>query len=717
MKRRAFLLGTASATMLAAAPALAAKKAKKMLKTTAASTNPVLAEWTGPYGGIPAFDKYTPALFAEAFDTGIKLARADIGKVANNPAAPAFANTIAALEDAGRPYARSQYLWGIYVSTMNGKAVQDVDTEWQPKFAAFQDEITQNEKLFARIEAVYNSPDKAKLSPEQQRLVWKYYTDAVRQGAKLSDADKKTLSDYNQKLAALYTKFSQNELADEENHWLTVESEADLKGLPQSVIDAAAGAAEHKSLKGKWVFANTRSAMEPFLTYADNRVLREKAFRMWTARGDNGDEHDNNAICSEILLLRAKRAKLLGYKTHAHWRLENSMAKNPENAMALMKKVWPAAVARVHEEVADMQKVADAEGAKIAIAPWDYRYYAEKVRKAKYDLDESQIKPYLQMDKIREGIFWASSQLYGMTWNEIHDVPVVQTDVRVWKVTHPDGSLMGLWYFDPYAREGKSSGAWMNEYRTQEKFKKDVKPIVSNNCNFVKAKPGDAVLISWDDATTMFHEFGHAIHGLNSDVNYPTLAGTNVARDFVEFPSQLNENWLPTPEVLNQFALHYQTGAPMPAELVAKIAKARTFNQGFDTVEYLASALIDMELHLEGEKQLDMRTFEKEHLDALGMPKEIVMRHRIPQFGHVFSGDGYSAGYYSYLWSEVLDHDAYQAFVEEGGPYNKKTAQRYHDLILSRGNTGDLADAYRAFRGHDPQINAYLEYKGFPVSA
>lgn len=709
MKRRTFLAGTIGVAVSGAAGPLLAAAKKTHHAAKAAGMSPELAEWTGPYGGVPPFDKIKVANFPKAFTQGMANARADIAKIANNPAAPTFDNTIVALEDSARPLNRAGGLWNIYTSTLNSKEAQAIDREWQPKFAAFNDEITQNEKLFARIEAVYNSPDKAKLTPEQQRLVWKYYTDNVRYGAKLDKDQKKQLSDYNQQLATLYTQFSQNELADEENEKIVLTSQDELKGLPQAFVASCAD-------NGKWVIRNTRSAMEPFLTYSERRDLREKAFRLWTSRGDMGGATDNNKICSQILLLRAKRAKLLGYETHAHWRLENQMAKNPENAMKLMMQVWPSAVARVHEEVADMQKIADSEKAGITIAPWDYRYYAEKVRKAKYDLDETEIKPYMQMDKIRQGIFWASGQLYDFNWTEVHDVPVAHPDIRAFKVTHSDGSMIGLWYFDPYARDGKSSGAWMNEYRTQENFKKKVKPIVSNNCNFVKGKPGEAVLVSWTDASTMFHEFGHAIHGLNSNVHYVSLAGTNVARDFVEFPSQLNENWLSTPEVLNQYAVHYQTGAPMPAELVAKIKKADTFNQGFETVEYLSSAIVDMKLHLEGEKDLDMKVFEKECLDSLGMPKEIVMRHRIPQFGHVFSGDGYSAGYYSYLWSEVLDHDAFQAFVEEGGPYNKTTAKRYHDEILSRGNTVDPADAYRAFRGRDPSIVPYLQYKGFPTT-
>jgi peptidyl-dipeptidase Dcp len=710
------VLGAAGASPVLAAAAKAPGKAPNMPPNkTMNAANPLLQPWTGPYGGIPPYGKIKPAMFPEGFQRGIDEDRAELKRIGEDPAAPSFENTIAALEDAGRALGRASTLWGVYTSTMNSKEVQALDREWQPKFAAFQDEYFQDPKLFARIEALYNSPAKAGWTPEQQRLVWKYYTDFVRQGAKLNADQKKQLSDINQRLAALYTQFSQNELADEEDYRLVLDGPDDLKGLPPSIVDGYAALAQEKGLKGKWAVANTRSAMEPFLIYSDRRDLREKAFRMWTSRGDNGGVHDNNRICSEILMLRAKRAKLLGFATHAHWRLENAMAKTPENAMKLMLQVWPAAVARVREEVADMQALADREGARITIAPWDYRYYAEKVRKAKYDLDESQIKPYMQMEKLKDGVHWASGQLYGFVWTEVHDVPTLGPDIRVYKVTRKDGSLVGLWYFDPYARDGKNSGAWMNEYRTQESFRRPVTPIVSNNCNFVKAKPGEPVLISWDDGTTMFHEFGHAIHGLNSNVRYPTLAGTNTARDFVEFPSQLNENWLRTPEVLKRFALHYRTGQPIPDDLVAKIDKARTFNQGFATVEYLASAIVDMRLHLEGEKPLDMKAFEKSCLDEIGMPKEIVMRHRIPQFGHVFSGDGYSAGYYSYLWSEVLDHDAYEAFVEEGGPYNPKTAKRYHDTVLSVGNTVDPADAYRAFRGRDPDPKAYFRFKGFPV--
>ena len=579
------------------------------------------------------------------------------------------------------------------------------------------DKINQNEALFKRIEAVYNSPEKAKLTPEQQRLSWLYYTNFVRSGAKLNAADKKRLSEINQHLAGLFTKFGQNLLAEENNQYVALGTEADMVGLPQSLKDAAAAAASSKKVaNAAGIIVNTRSSVDPFLTYSTRRDLREKVWKMFINRGDNGNEYDNNAIISETLQLRAERAKLLGYQTHAHWRLENQMAKTPENTLKLMETVWPAAVARVKEEVADMQEVANKEGAKITIEPWDYRFYAEKVRKEKYDLDQNEVKPYLQLDKIRDAMFFVAGELFNFSFTPVNDVPVYHPDVSVWEIRDKtSGKHIGLWYFDPYARDGKRSGAWMNAYRNQERFDKEITTIVSNNSNFVKGKPGEPVLISWDDATTMFHEFGHALHGLSSNVSYPSLSGTNVARDFVEFPSQLLEHWLATPEVLQKYAVHYQTGKPIPQELVDKINKASTFNEGFDTTEYLSSALVDMKLHLAGSQKIDPDKFERETLAALGMPKELVMRHRTPQFAHAFSSDGYSAGYYSYLWSDVLTADAFGAFTEGKGPYDKAVGASLVKNIFSIGNTVDPAEAYHKFRGMDPKVEALMKKRGFPV--
>lgn len=681
-----------------------------------ATANPLLAKWEGPYGGVPPFDRVQVDQFKPALETGMAQSLAEVDRIAKDLASPTFDNTIAALERAGRTFDRVQTIYGVFGSTMNGPEFQVVQREMAPRLAAFGDQITQNEALFKRIEAVYNSPDKSRLTPEQQRLTWFYYTNFVRDGARLAPDAKARLGQINQKLAGLYTQFSQNILAEETNQFILLKSEADLAGLPQSVREAAAVAAATKKQPGTWVIMNTRSSVDPFLTYSDRRELRERAWRMFVNRGDNGDEHDNNAIVTEILQLRAERARLLGYPTHAHWRLENAMAKTPERAMDLMEQVWKPAVARVHEEVSDMQALADKEGAKIKIEPWDYRYYAEKVRKTRYDLDQNEVKQYLQLEKLREGIFWVAGELFNFNFTPAANVPVVHTDVRVWEVTDKTTKRhIGLWYFDPCARAGKRSGAWMNAYRNQERVNGEITTIVSNNANFVKGKPGEPLLISWDDALTMFHEFGHALHGLNSNVTFPSLSGTAVPRDYVEFPSQLLEHWLSTPEVLQHFAVHYQTGKPIPQALVDRIKRAATFNEGFITVEYLAAAIVDMKLHLAGAQKIDADAFEKRTLAELGMPNEIVMRHRTPQFMHVFSSDGYSAAYYSYLWSDVLTADAYGAFVEAGGPYDHKVAARLRKDIFSVGNTIDPAEAYRSFRGREPRVEALMKKRGFPT--
>lgn len=706
----AFALSLAGAAALAEETAAAAQTTETAVQVT--MDNPLLADWTGPYGGVPAFDKVKVEEFVPAFDAGFAAANAEIEAITSNPKPATFDNTIAALEKMGKPLNRLALVFSVYDSTMSIGEMQEISGVVYPKLAAFFDSIAQNEALFKRVEAIYKGKDYKKLSKEQQRLVEDNYKQFVRNGVGLDAAGKARLTEINQRLATLFDNFSKNLLADEQG-WVTfISKKSDLAGLPDSIVSGMASAAEAKGKKGQWAVTNTRSSMDPFLTYSENRALRQKVWTNYYNRGDNGDEHDNNNLIKEILKLRAERATLLGYKTHAHWRLEPQMAKTPENAMALMESVWPKAVARVHEEVADMQKIADAEGAKITIEPWDYRFYAEKVRKAKYDLDMNAVKPYMQLEKMREGMMWAAGQVYGLQFKPISDVPVYHPDVRVWEVLDAKGKHKGLWYFDPYARDGKSSGAWMNEYRTQEKFNGVVHPIVSNNSNFVKTTDGKPVLISWDDATTLFHEFGHALHGLLSNVDYPSQAGTNTATDFVEFPSQINEHWLPTAEVLNKFAVN-EAGEPIPAELVAKIKSAEKFNQGFDTVEYLAAALIDMKLHLAGDADIDPDKFEKETLTAMGMPKEIVMRHRTPQFGHIFSGDGYSAGYYSYLWSDALTADAAEAFVEAGGFYDKKTADRFVKCVLSAGDTRDQAEEFRCFRGRDVDTAALMRKRGF----
>ncbi len=687
---------------------------------TAEPSYPLLAAWGGPHGGAPAFDKVRVSHFKPALEAAMAENLAEINTIATNPAAPTFENTIAAMERSGQTLTRVSAIYDIWSGTLNDPAFAAVEREMAPKLAAFSDQISQNPALFRRIEAVYNAPATKKLTAEQQRLVEVDYKQFVRAGARLGAPAKARVSAINQQLAGLFTRFSQNVLADEADSVLVLKTEKDLGGLPASLVDAAKTTATIRN-SGVGVITNTRSSIDPFLTYSDQRKLREKAWRMFTNRGDNGGAHDNNAIISQILQLRAERARLLGYPTHAHLRLDNTMAKTPAAAMRLMEQVWKPAVAREHEEVADMLALARKEGAPTGfkIEPWDYRYYAEKVRKARYDLDQNEVKQYLQLDKMREAMFWVAGELFNFAFVPVTDVPVYHPDVKVWQVNDKTtGQQIGLWYFDPYARAGKNSGAWMNAYRNQERLDgKAVTTIVSNNSNFVKGKPGEPVLISWTDATTLFHEFGHALHGLSSNVTYPTLSGTSVVRDYVEFPSQLLENWLATPEVLNKYALHYQTGQPIPAALVARINKASTFNQGFETTEAISSALVDMKLHLAGGQKIDPDKFERETLASLGMPHELVMRHRTPQFTHVFSSDGYSAGYYSYLWSVVLAADAFSAFSEAGGPYDKAVAARLRNFVFTVGNTVDPAAGYRAFRGRAPRIDALMKKRGFPLTA
>jgi peptidyl-dipeptidase Dcp len=680
------------------------------------SDSVLLRPWTGPYGGVPPWNEVRPDEFVEAFDTAIELAEDDIRRIAESPDAPTFENTVVALEHAGKTLDRLDSIFGVFSSNLNLGPIPDIERVVAPKLAAHEDRIYQNEKLFKRLEAIYESSEKTKLNTAQQRLIDDLYKRFVRYGAKLSGEDKAKLSQINAQLARLFTDFSQNVLEDEKRFVTWIEDEADLKGLPDSVIAAMKRAAKERGRPEAWAVTNTRSSMDPFLTYAANRKLREEVWRKYYNRCDNGDEHDNNDVITEILSLRRQRANLLGYPDHAHWRLEPTMAKTPEATMDLMDQVWPKAVARVREEVADMQRIADAElpdDQRITIEPWDYRFYAEKVRKAKYDLDFGEVKPYLQLEKLREGMFWVAGELFGFQFKPAGDVPVFHPDVRVWEVLDRDGRHVGLWYFDPYARDGKRSGAWMTAYRVQENIDQPITPIVSNNSNFISAGDGETTLISWDDATTLFHEFGHALHGLCSDVTYPSQAGTSVARDYVEFPSQILEHWLDTPEVLQKYCVHYKTGEPLPQQLIDKIKKASNFNQGFATVEYLASAIVDMKLHTSDQERIDPDQFERQTLAEIGMPDELPMRHRTPHFMHIFSSDSYSAGYYSYLWADALTADAAEAFEEAGSFYDPALTKSLYDNVFSVGDTIDPADGFRAFRGRDVDTGALLRKRGF----
>ena len=672
--------------------------------------NPVYNQWKGRYQGLPPFDEIKVKHFLPALKATIADARAAYQKIAVMRVPATFQNTIEPMESIRLDMDRVELLFSIWASNIGSPDVQKVEKMWAPLVAAFQDEVVQNSSLFARIQAVYKGPLYKKLNPEQQRLAWVYFNTFKKRGAALTADQKKQVAGINTRLAGLYTQFSQNMLNDENRDHLLISEESQLKGLPKWLIASAKKEAEKRNLKG-WVIGNTRSSMGPFLSYCPDRSLREKAFKIWAARGDQKGDSDNNPVISEILKLRLQRAKILGYQTFAHWQLSDRMAKLPQTAMDLMLRVWAPAKKQVTRDVADMQKIIDKEKGGFKIAAWDYRFYAEKLRKQRYDIDMDQVKPYLQLPKVQKAMFWVAKQLYGFEFTQLQGVPVYHPDVTVFEVAKK-GQTIGLWYFDPYARTGKRSGAWMNAYRIQNKLGgQDVLPIVSNNSNFIKPNKGGVALLSWDDAQTMFHEFGHALHGLSSKATYPRLAGTNTSRDFVEFPSQIHEDWLGTPEVLK--FLTNEKGEALPKELVKKLQTAATFNEGFATVEYLASALVDMKIHLTDLENINPREFEQKTLKQLGMPKEIIMRHRMPHFSHLFSSDAYAAGYYSYLWSDVLSQDALMAFHEAKGLYDQKIAKKFQDTILSVGNTIDPAQAYRNFRGRDPKVSALLKSKGF----
>ncbi|MES2337868.1 MAG: M3 family metallopeptidase [Pseudomonadota bacterium] len=672
----------------------------------------LLKPWAGPNGGVPPWDKVAPAMFPPAFDASMAEYRQQVHAIRDNRAVPTFQTVIVPLQLAGPTMDRVSAMWGVYSSNLATKEVQAIDRVLSPKLAAFYDEITLDPLLFAKVKTVYDTRAAQKLDAQQLRLVERTYRSYVRRGALLTAAQRAQVSTLNQQLASAYTEFSRKLLADEET-WIVIDDAAQLAGVPASVTAAMAAAAAQRGLAGKWVVVNTRSSVQPVLTYATDRAVREKVFTAFVKRGDNGDANDTKATIAQILKLRQDRAVLLGFRNHAWSRMDDTMAETPANAMALMMRVWPAAVARVREEVADMQKVADAEGAKITIQPWDYRFYAEKVRKQRYDLDETEIKPYLELGNILNGAFYAAGRLYDLGFREnTGTIPVFDPDVRTFEVTNTKtGRFVGYFYFDPYARAGKRSGAWATTYRRQQTLGGARTVLASNNNNFVKGAAGQPTLVSLDDATTTFHEFGHAIHSLLQDVTYPGLAGT--PRDFVEYPSQVNENWLLTRDVLDRYAKNAD-GQPMPQALVDKIEKSATFNQGFETVEYLSSALLDMKLHDRETPVTDVAAFETSALAELGMPREMVMRHRLPQFNHLFSSDAYSAGYYSYLWSETMDADTWAAF-EDKGVWDKATADRFRTTLLATGNETDRKAAYRAFRGRDPDVDALFKRRGFPT--
>ena len=688
----------------------AVAQAKEMKSGHMASEPALLQEWTGPYEGVPPWDKVKVAQFPAAFQAAMQASKAEFEAMLAKPEAITFDNTITASELSGEKIGRLFSIWGVYSSNLSSPEVRKIQAEWEPKVSAFFSELSLDARYFQRVKYLYDQRANLGLDAKQMRLLERTYDGLVRNGAMLDAGKKAQVISIETDLAKKFSAFSEKVLADEETFILITDA-ADLAGLPESYVAAIQAAAKAKGQTG-WAVVNTRSAVQPFLENSTRRDLREKVWRAFTMRGDNQNANDTNATIAEILKLRQQRAEILGFPTHAHYRMADTMAKDPNKAMDLMMKVWPAAAARVKEEVADMQAIANADS--ITIAPWDYRFYAEKVRKAKYDLDQEAVKPYFQLDNMVAAMFDAAGNLYGMSFTEnTGTVPVFEPKVRTFEVKR-DGKVVGLFYLDNFARAGKRSGAWMTTYRSQHTLggKNDI-VLASNNNNFVPGADGVPTLISIDDASTLFHEFGHAIHYLNYDITWPGLGGT--PRDFVEYPSQVNENWLLTPYVLNTYAKHYKTGEPIPAALVEKIRASDTFNQGFSTVEYLSSAILDMKLHNRSEPVTDPRAFERDTLAEIGMPKEMAMRHRLPQFNHLFADDGYSAGYYSYLWSETMDADTWAAFTEKGDVWDKETAERFRSMLLATGNETDRIEAYRAFRGRDPDVKYIMKKRGFPT--
>lgn len=680
-------------------------------------SNLLLAPWTGPFEA-PPFECIRPRYFIEAFEVALGIAQAEIGAIAENPEPPSFENTIAALERSGRLLTRvSAVFFNLATADTNGE-IEAAERVVAPMLARHRSAVHLNEALFQRVDALHAQLAELGLSQEQAQVLRRYHLAFKRSGAGACEETKARLAELAGRLASLGTQFSQNVLADEKAYLLVLSSKEDLAGLPPQVLAAAANTAADCGYPGKHAITLSRSSIEPFLQFSSRRDLRENIFRAWMSRGASDGPAGNRAIAAEMLRLRAERARLLGYESFAHYRLDDTMAKTPQAVQALLQKVWePALALALHEEEA-LQKLAAEEGENFTIAPWDWRYYAEKLRKRRFDFDEAAIKPYLQLENMIEAAFFTANRLFGLTFCERKDIPLYHKDARCWTVSARDGREIALFIGDYFARPSKRSGAWMNSFREQQRLDGEVKPIVVNVLNLVKGGGKQPCLLSFDDAHTLFHEFGHALHGILSDVTYPLISGTNVARDFVEFPSQLYEHWLEQKEILARFARHYETGGPMPEALLDKLLSACHFNQGFATAEYLASAFVDLALHLgQGEEQADVMEFEQKELERIGLPASIAMRHRTPHFQHVFAGGHYAAGYYSYLWSEVLDADGFGAFEESGKAFDPELAQRLRDHIYATGYSRAPEEAYKAFRGRMPSPGALLRRRGLARGA
>ena len=682
-----------------------------MSDATTTVENPLLKPWATPFE-TPPFAEIAPEHFLPAFERAFADHAAEIAAITHDPAAPDFDNTITALERSAKLLSKVAAVFYDLVSAHSNPALLEIDKEVSLRMARHWSPIMMNAVLFGRIAALYHDRASLRLTPEQLRLLERTYTRFHRSGAGLDEVAKKRMAEINERLAHLGTAFSHHLLADEQD-WFMELGEADRDGLPDSFVAAAKAAAEERGLPGKAIITTSRSSMEPFLKSASRRDLREKAYKAFVARGDNGNANDNNATIVEILALREESAKLLGYPTFAAYRLEDSMAKTPEAVRGLLERVWKPARARALADRDALQALVAEEGGNFTLAPWDWRYYAEKLRQRRANFDDAAIKPYLTLDNMIAAAFDCATRLFGVTFSERKDIPVWHADVRVWEVKDAAGRHKALFYGDYFARPSKRSGAWMTSLRDQQKLDGEVAPLVINVCNFARGADGQPSLLSPDDARTLFHEFGHGLHGMLSDVTYPSLSGTSVFTDFVELPSQLYEHWQEQPQVLRRFAKHYQTGEPLPDDLLKRFLAARKFNQGFATVEFVSSALIDLESHTQpAAASRDVRAFERRELEKIGMPAEISLRHRPQQFGHIFSGDHYASGYYSYMWSEVMDADAFGAFEEAGDIFDSATAKRLHDDIYSSGGSRDPEAAYVAFRGREPEPDALLRRRG-----
>ena len=675
-------------------------------------TNPFFETWTTPFGA-PPFDAMKEEHFKPAYVVALDLHRAEIAAIASETEAPSFDNTIAALERSGQPLRRVDMVFSQLTSAHTSEALQAIERELAPLVARHWNAIYLDPALFERVDALYQQRDRLGLDAEALRVLERYQLDFVRAGANLKPDERARFGAIVERLAVLGTQFGQNVLADEATTVFAL-SEAEVEGLPEFARAAAAETARERKLNAPYAVTTSRSSVEPVLHFAHDRTIREKVWRAFVTRGGNGNANDNHQVIAETVALRAELAGLLGYPSYADYKLADSMAKTPAAAQALLEEVWTHGRQRALEDRDGLQQLIASDGAAFQLEPWDWRYYAEKLRLARYDFDENELKPYFERDKIVEAAFYTAQRLFGLSFSLREDVPVYHPDVRVWEVSRGDKTI-GLFYGDFFARASKRSGAWMTSFREQSRLMGEVLPLIVNTCNFNKPAEGEPALLSLDEARTVFHEFGHGLHGLLSNVTYPRIAGTSVVRDFVELPSQLYEHWLEQPPVLARLT-HYKTGAPIPEALLERMRAARKANTGFQTVEFVSSALLDMAYHARRPGEGDVGAVEQQTLERIGMPREIALRHASPHFGHIFSGDGYAAGYYSYLWSEVLDADGFKAFDEAGDPFDPATAERLFTYVYSAGGSRDFAEAYRLFRGRDPRIDALLEQRGFVVA-